>query len=114
MYGRLDTLALDIETVVSELITNSIKASARQIALSIDGHHKTLRISATDDAPGLPVLQRPGTDAEGGRGLIIVNALALRWGVRSDGVGKTVWADLLVPGSAVPTFTCTLGSGGLS
>ncbi|MDH6623862.1 hypothetical protein M2271_001654 [Streptomyces sp. LBL] len=33
-------------------------------------------------------------DAEGGRGLLLVTLLALRWGVAERDVGKTVWAEL--------------------
>ncbi|MFE6838388.1 ATP-binding protein [Streptomyces sp. NPDC057705] len=32
--------------------------------------------------------------AEGGRGLLVVQALAREWGVAPRGPGKTVWADL--------------------
>ncbi|WP_435883810.1 ATP-binding protein [Streptomyces tanashiensis] len=39
-------------------------------------------------------------DADSGRGLILVNALATRWGVapRPGAPGKTVWAELTVTG----------------
>ncbi|MET8437463.1 ATP-binding protein [Streptomyces sp900116325] len=36
----------------------------------------------------------------GGRGLLLVEALADRWGCtpRESGPGKTVWAECIVPG----------------
>lgn len=37
-------------------------------------------------------------DAEGGRGLIVVTVLATAWGVTARDVGKTVWAELTLPG----------------
>jgi hypothetical protein len=44
----------------------------------------------------LPVLREP--DGEGGRGLVLVAALAERWGVepRIGMAHKVVWAELLV------------------
>ncbi|MET9515233.1 ATP-binding protein [Streptomyces sp. NPDC002994] len=39
---------------------------------------------------------RPGADGEGGRGLLVVEALADAWGVTERSVGKIVWADLAV------------------
>ncbi len=35
-------------------------------------------------------------DGEGGRGLLVVEALADAWGVTERNVGKVVWADLTV------------------
>lgn len=55
-----------------------------------------LRIEVTDTrAERLPVVSTPDRHAESGRGLLVVKALADRWGI---GVGpvprKTVWAEL--------------------
>lgn len=43
----------------------------------------------------LPVLQEPSDD-EGGRGLLLVKAIADRWGVkpRTGGAYKVVWAEV--------------------
>ncbi|GAA2648526.1 hypothetical protein [Streptomyces vastus] len=44
-------------------------------------------------------MRAPGDDETGGRGLLLVEALAHRWGVeqRAGGIGKTVWAELKAP-----------------
>ncbi|BCL31392.1 hypothetical protein GCM10017557_62510 [Streptomyces aurantiacus] len=41
----------------------------------------------------------PGEEETGGRGLLLVEALAHRWGVdeREGGIGKTVWVELKAP-----------------
>ncbi|WP_051803595.1 ATP-binding protein [Streptomyces albus] len=61
----------------------------------------TLRVEVTDARadkrlpPGLP-------RSSSGRGLVLVNALAERWGVRvNDAVTKTVWAQLRLPAGSV-------------
>ncbi|MET9507270.1 ATP-binding protein [Streptomyces flavidovirens] len=45
---------------------------------------------------------RPGGDGEGGRGLLMVEALAEAWGVTERNVGKVVWADLTVTAVSRP------------
>ncbi|MFD9218743.1 ATP-binding protein [Streptomyces sp. NPDC060064] len=64
-----------------------------------------LRIEVTDTrGDRLPSLhaQPPSSDSESGRGLLLVEALADRWGVTPGPVPrKTVWAELdLVPESS--------------
>ncbi|EFL33509.1 regulatory protein [Streptomyces viridochromogenes DSM 40736] len=59
----------------------------------------TLRIEVTDTRAGdLPRHRPPTPDAESGRGLLLVEALADRWGVELGPVPrKTVWAELDLP-----------------
>ncbi|AGP58839.1 ATP-binding protein [Streptomyces rapamycinicus] len=40
-----------------------------------------------------PVLRDQEDEAECGRGLLLVDALASKWGVAERGVGKTVWCE---------------------
>jgi hypothetical protein len=108
MYGALDVAAEDMVLVVSELVANCIKAEAHQFTLAVEAHHAFVRVAAVDDAPGLPVLGGAAPDAPGGRGLVIVDALSLRWGVTPGRDSKTVWAELPVPSSAAPRFACSV------
>ncbi|BCL31770.1 ATP-binding protein [Streptomyces aurantiacus] len=59
------------------------------------GHTPALiRIEVTDTHPALPARRKPAPDEDQGRGLLLVDALATRWGVRDRvGPGKTVWAE---------------------
>jgi hypothetical protein len=51
----------------------------------------------------LPVPAGAATDAQSGRGLQIVDALAVRWGVRPEREGKTVWFEIApMSGDGVP------------
>ncbi len=49
-----------------------------------------------DQAPGEPVIREPRPDGEGGRGLLVVAQLSLRWGWHTVAgqPGKVVWAEL--------------------
>ena len=85
--------------LVSELVTNAVRASAaaaacacpdaRRIELVIAHSRDTLRLEVADSArgsvPALPV--HPDDDAESGRGLQVVAALAARWGCRPAAPG---------------------------
>ena len=107
MYEGQAGIAADVELVVSELVTNCVRADAHRFAVAIEGHHTNVKVSARDDAPGVPVKRAPPRDTVGGRGLIIVEALARRWGVTPDGEGKTVWAECPVPDGVRPRFDCS-------
>ncbi|WP_267242885.1 ATP-binding protein [Streptomyces sp. PR69] len=68
------------------------------ITLHLTDDDRVLRIEATDTrAERLPTPpgQAPAPDEESGRGLLIVDTLADRWGVTDGPVPrKTVWAEL--------------------
>ena len=53
-HDQPDALADDIEIVFSELVSNAIQARAHRLDLALEAHHRSVRIEATDDAPGLP------------------------------------------------------------
>ncbi|WP_399088671.1 ATP-binding protein [Streptomyces sp. BBFR2] len=95
------------ELLVSELVTNAVKARAPvmgavgvRCGASGDGR---LRLEVQDGSAELPVREGcPGEDAECGRGLMLVDALADGWGVVRHVIGKTVWAELAVPPAEGP------------
>jgi anti-sigma regulatory factor (Ser/Thr protein kinase) len=86
--------------VVAELAANAVlhgRVPGRDIELRLALGPGTLRV-AVADARGacLPSLSTsPALDDEAGRGLLLVEALAGRWGVGTEpGPGKTVWAEI--------------------
>lgn len=83
--------------LVSELATNAIRHGAPPVRLSLRLEQDRLRVEVTDSSPALPQVARPGPDQTGGRGLLIVQQLAAKWGARAlpRHLGKTVWFDLL-------------------
>lgn len=107
MYEQLDDAAGDVELVVSELVSNCVRADAHCFDVMLDGHHDALRVEVTDDAPGEPTLRSTSPTDLHGRGLQIVNSLAHQWGLRACSPGKAVWAELAVATDCAPTFGCT-------
>ncbi|MFJ6987976.1 MULTISPECIES: ATP-binding protein [unclassified Streptomyces] len=104
---RLKSLTDVAALVVTELIANAARHTpCREIRLSIERPSATwLRLGVLDRAPTrLPMLDSAGRDAESGRGLFLVDALADRWGYDLRGPadrawGKEVWAELRIADS---------------
>ncbi|MET9774221.1 ATP-binding protein [Streptomyces sp. NPDC006367] len=87
------------ELIVAELSANAVthgRVSGRDFRLLLCVVGNTLRIEVTDTrGDRLPCLQHFATDAESGRGLLLVEALADRWGaVPGPPPCKTVWAEV--------------------
>ncbi|MFF4246788.1 ATP-binding protein [Streptomyces sp. NPDC001822] len=96
-----------VTVVVAELAANAVLhglVPGRGFALLLahDGGRGVIRIEVSDTHPSRPRIHPsrpeirvlPAHDEEHGRGLILVDALAVRWGVRDRlGPGKTVWAE---------------------
>jgi len=108
----LAALAEDAELVMSELVTNSVRATGRTdpkprwadlaglatIQVRVLLYPSAVIIEVADRDPTLPVQHDATSDEEGGRGLAIVAALCKQWHYfpLSRG-GKLVWAELTVP-----------------
>ena len=86
----------DAQLLVSELVTNSIKHSGCDdpIRLRVWTRSSGLKVEVADGGYGFDAGSvGPREDAEGGRGLMILEALADRWGVCRD-AGTRVWFEL--------------------
>jgi two-component sensor histidine kinase len=82
--------------LVSELVTNSVVHGSGRPTLDISVEPELLRVTVTDDAAGLPQVQRDAPVlGDGGRGLQLVEVLSSRWGTnRRVPSGKSVWFEL--------------------
>jgi len=94
---RTDAVAL----VVAELAANAVahgRLDGRGFRLGLAPLPTgRLRIEVTDPRGERRLPEVPREACEGGRGLIIVEALAVDWGVRPcPPSGKTVWAEVSV------------------
>lgn len=103
----LGPLVDDARIVVSELATNAaLHSGVESFQLSVRATvHPGARIAVGDDGavPAAAVVRRHRDDGRGeparpttstGRGLAIVDELAVGWGVHVDGATKWVWAEL--------------------
>ncbi|MFE3073594.1 ATP-binding protein [Streptomyces sp. NPDC059247] len=88
----------------SELMANAVTHGCRrqdpaQFSLRVEHSRGRVRVEVGDPSRVRPFPRLASDDSEGGRGLLLVAALADRWGVRLEPCGgKTVWLELDVPG----------------
>lgn len=94
-----DTLQL----IASEIVTNALvhAGSDVDVRLRAFGDHVRLEVRDSDSNPPVPsplaLDEEENAEAEHGRGLLIVEALAGQWNTSPNGRGKTVSLDLPIP-----------------
>ncbi|HET9899141.1 MAG TPA: ATP-binding protein [Streptosporangiaceae bacterium] len=100
---QLDSLAQEAVLIASELVTNAIRHGSEglkgsRVELAWQRQATKVICMVTDRSPLPPVLGSAGKDAESGRGLQVVQALAATWGWMMLGAtSKAVWAALAIP-----------------
>jgi anti-sigma regulatory factor (Ser/Thr protein kinase) len=97
---RMEHLCGDAELLASELVANAAEhGDGTPISLALRRHTEPggrpgITCEVTDTSPAMARPADPAPDAERGRGLAIVAALAQSSGVRATGAGKTTWFTL--------------------
>ncbi|MFF2117192.1 ATP-binding protein [Kitasatospora sp. NPDC058184] len=95
-----DRYADTAELLLGELFANAVQHSDapddHPIEIRFTLVNSRLRLEVHDAGTTHPTLRAAAPDAEHGRGLLLVNELAERWGCSSqpDGIGKYVWAHI--------------------
>ena len=90
-------LLRDAQLLVSEVVTNSVRHSGSEepIRLRVWSRQSGIKVEIADGGYGFEAgpLGAGDDDDDGGRGMMIVDALADRWGVSQDGRAR-VWFEL--------------------
>ncbi|MGW1806249.1 ATP-binding protein [Streptomyces sp. NPDC002078] len=116
---QLRTWGLPLEAaahIVAELAANAAthgRVSGRNFRLTLYVVGDRLRIEVTDTrGDRLPRRQSPSAEGDSGRGLVLVDALADRWGVSMGRAPrKTVWAEVTLP-APEPGASCSGATAG--
>jgi anti-sigma regulatory factor (Ser/Thr protein kinase) len=93
--GRHHARVLDeAQLLVSELVTNAVRHGGPPVRVRVscggdDG--AGLQVAVSDGNPHPPVRRDAAPEAEGGRGVALVDILSDRWGVEHASSGKTIW-----------------------
>ena len=93
----------DLELMVSEIVTNAIIHAGSDVDVRLRAYTDRVRLEVRDSDSNPPVpsplsLSEEGNaEAEHGRGLLIVEALAGLWNSSPNGRGKTVSLDVPIP-----------------
>ena len=84
----------DAELLVSELVTNAVLHARSGASVSVDRSGSIFRIAVCDDSAAVPRVRDYGPDAVTGRGMLLVDRIADRWGVEEHTDGKCVWFEV--------------------
>jgi anti-sigma regulatory factor (Ser/Thr protein kinase) len=94
---RADDFALGAQ----ELMANAVVHGCRRvhdarIAISVNCDGQRIRFQVQDPSDEQPRVRAAADEEMSGRGMLIVQAFADRWGVEapSDGTGKSVWMEM--------------------
>lgn len=102
LLGRwgLSAACDDLEVLVSEVVTNALIHAHSDVELRLRDYPDRVRVEVRDSDPYPPVPtallddDADNLEAESGRGLLIVDALASAWGSSPAGRGKTTWFEI--------------------
>ncbi|WP_405782079.1 ATP-binding protein [Streptomyces sp. NBC_01378] len=96
--GHLGPACAEVQLCVSELLGNVIRHVGEGTPVRVRVARVAgvgIRVEVTDPDPRvLPVLLRATGEDESGRGLVLLDAMALRWGVEQGAASKTVWCEV--------------------
>ncbi|MFF9572403.1 SpoIIE family protein phosphatase [Streptomyces sp. NPDC014685] len=99
-------LADDAELVTDELLVNVLLHTEGGAVLTLEvlpEPVRRVRLSVQDRSSAWPRRRSPGETATSGRGLLLLDAVATRWGVEPRGEGKAVWCEIGPPVPPVST-----------
>jgi anti-sigma regulatory factor (Ser/Thr protein kinase) len=84
------------QLLASELFTNALDHGRGEITMRVTRLPGDLRVAIADRGSTTPQVRAATQQDIHGRGLMILESLAARWGVEQspDGAGKTVWFAL--------------------
>ncbi|MFI5683110.1 ATP-binding protein [Streptomyces sp. NPDC051636] len=85
---------------ISELVTNAHVHAHSTAHLVLTWDSRCLHVTVHDASPRLPAARPPDTERTGGRGMLLVEALADTWQARPCPDGKIVHACFRPPASA--------------
>ncbi|WP_405901332.1 SpoIIE family protein phosphatase [Streptomyces sp. NBC_00727] len=90
-------LADDAELVTGELLVNVLLHTEGGAVLTLEvlpEPVRRVRLSVQDRSSAWPRRRSPGETATSGRGLLLLDAVATRWGIEPRGEGKAVWCEI--------------------
>ena len=94
-HGHVDKDQTEIAALLaSEASSNIIRhtqCSVIDLSVGCLGDHLLVRVADDDPTPITP--RPPRADQPSGRGLLIIDKLAARWGVRIHDDGKELWLE---------------------
>lgn len=97
MDWDMAALADDAELVTGELLVNVLLHTEGGAVLTLEvlpEPVRRIRLSVQDRSSVWPRRRTPGETSTSGRGLLLLDAVATRWGIEPRGEGKAVWCEM--------------------
>ncbi len=95
-WGHAGSLVDDAQLLVTELATNAVVHARSTFSVVARTEEACVHISVHDASTVKPTMRDGAPTSPSGRGLHLVAALSVNWGVEVTADGKTVWAELRV------------------
>lgn len=93
--AAVTTAVSDTVLLVDELASNVVEHAAGRLTVELTVTPERVLIVVPDPDPGHPpTLGHPPAEQPSGRGLLVVDALSLRWGIVIGRTSKAVWAEV--------------------
>jgi anti-sigma regulatory factor (Ser/Thr protein kinase) len=98
-----EALLDDLQLMLSEVVTNALVHAQSDVDIRMRRHASGVRVEVQDSSPQPPIPtvivadEAMNAEAESGRCLLIVDALATAWGSAPAGRGKTTWIEMAMP-----------------
>ncbi|MFJ9949911.1 ATP-binding protein [Kitasatospora sp. NPDC091207] len=89
----------EVELCAGEVIANAVEHAGGRCAVRVEWWGERLRVEVADAGASL-ARSMPEQEGTCGRGLLLVEALALTWGRHPVGTGKVVWFEYAVEPSS--------------
>jgi pimeloyl-ACP methyl ester carboxylesterase/anti-sigma regulatory factor (Ser/Thr protein kinase) len=91
----LGQLSDDAALLTSELVTNAVRHAAGPIQVDAYVQRSQFRLEVADEVPGSgPAPRRAHPNDENGRGMELIDKLAVKWGWHTAGHRKIVWLEM--------------------
>lgn len=100
-WGHDNETRRRLTAAVSEVVTNSILHARTNFSVEVTVRDDRIRVGVRDESPELPIRQLHESLQPTGRGLLILDEMADRWGFSPESSGKTVWFEIERPRTSV-------------
>jgi CheY-like chemotaxis protein len=94
LSDETEELVETVELLLTEMVTNAVVHAGSSTTVSVGLLEDHVHVQVHDRVPAAVQARRPDEDAESGRGLLLVEALARSWGSAPFADGKIVWFDV--------------------
>jgi anti-sigma regulatory factor (Ser/Thr protein kinase) len=89
-----EDVGMRVTALVSELASNAVLHARTEFRVIVKPGRSSIRVAVKDSSPNKPVRKEYGILDPTGRGLVVVESMADRWGVEPADDGKVVWFEI--------------------